>query len=91
MVPRAVAELGVGSAVIVEANPARQGSKPLGVVSEQSDISPVPEQRLNLVSGQVSIDSDSKLVAPGDLAGQARQVYANLRTALAEQARARLT
>ncbi|TMG40445.1 MAG: hypothetical protein E6H92_02795 [Chloroflexi bacterium] len=46
-------------------------------------MSPVPEQRLNLVSGQVSIDSDSKLVAPGDLAGQARQVYANLRTALA--------
>jgi enamine deaminase RidA (YjgF/YER057c/UK114 family) len=38
--------------------------------------------RMIFVSGQVSIDADNNLVAPGDLAGQARQVYANLRTAL---------
>ena len=38
-------------------------------------------QRL-FVAGQVSMDADGTLVAPGDFAGQARQVYANLRTAL---------
>ena len=38
--------------------------------------------RLVFVSGQVSIDADGKLVAPGDFASQARQVHANLRTAL---------
>src|SRR5213080_1573756 len=39
-------------------------------------------RRLVFVSGQVSMDAEGKLVAPGDFAGQARQVYANLRTAL---------
>jgi enamine deaminase RidA (YjgF/YER057c/UK114 family) len=39
-------------------------------------------RRLVFISGQVSIDVDGKLVAKDDLAGQARQVYANLRTAL---------
>ena len=39
-------------------------------------------RRLVFVSGQVSMDAQGKLVAPGDFAGQARQVYANLRTAL---------
>jgi enamine deaminase RidA (YjgF/YER057c/UK114 family) len=39
-------------------------------------------RRLIFVSGQVSMDADGNLVAPGDFAGQARQVYANLRTAL---------
>ena len=39
--------------------------------------------RMIFVSGQVAIDADGKLVAPGDLAGQAKQVYANLRAALA--------
>src|SRR5256885_2949770 len=39
-------------------------------------------RRLVFVSGQVSMDADGKLVAPGDFAGQARQVYANLRRAL---------
>src|SRR5438067_13109360 len=39
-------------------------------------------RRLVFVSGQVSIDAGGKLVAPGDFAGQARQVYANLRAAL---------
>lgn len=38
--------------------------------------------RVVFVSGQVSQDAEGKLVAPGDLAGQARQVYANLRLAL---------
>jgi enamine deaminase RidA (YjgF/YER057c/UK114 family) len=45
-------------------------------------------RRMVFVSGQVSMDAEGKLVAPGDLAGQARQVYANLRTAL-EGARAK--
>jgi enamine deaminase RidA (YjgF/YER057c/UK114 family) len=39
-------------------------------------------RRMVFVSGQVSMDAQGKLVAPGDLAGQARQVYANLRAAL---------
>ena len=39
-------------------------------------------RRMVFISGQVSMDVDGKLVAPGDVAGQARQVYANLRAAL---------
>ena len=39
-------------------------------------------RRTIFVSGQVSMDAEGKLVAAGELAGQARQVYANLRTAL---------
>ena len=39
-------------------------------------------RRMVFVSGQVSIDSEGRLVAAGDVAGQARQVYANLRAAL---------
>ncbi len=39
-------------------------------------------RRMVFVSGQVSMDAEGKLVAPGDVAGQARQVYANLRAAL---------
>ncbi len=39
-------------------------------------------RRMVFVSGQVSMDADGKLVAPGDFAGQARQVYANLHAAL---------
>ena len=39
--------------------------------------------RMVFVAGQVSIDAEGKLVAPGDFSGQVRQVFANLRTALA--------
>src|SRR4030081_3247666 len=39
-------------------------------------------RRMLFISGQVSMDAKGELVAPGDLAGQARQVYANLRAAL---------
>ena len=39
-------------------------------------------RRIVFVSGQVSMDAGGKLVAPGDFAAQARQVYANLRAAL---------
>jgi len=39
-------------------------------------------RRMVFVAGQVSIDGDGKLVAPGDFAGQVKQVFANLRTAL---------
>ena len=45
-------------------------------------------RRMVFISGQVSMDVQGTLVAPGDLAGQARQVYANLRVAL-EGARAK--
>jgi enamine deaminase RidA (YjgF/YER057c/UK114 family) len=39
-------------------------------------------RRMVFISGQVSIDADGKLVAPGNFAGQAKQVYANLHAAL---------
>jgi enamine deaminase RidA (YjgF/YER057c/UK114 family) len=39
-------------------------------------------RRMVFVAGQVSIDAGGKLVAPGDFAGQVKQVFANLRTAL---------
>jgi len=39
--------------------------------------------RLVFVAGQMSDDRDGTLVAPGDLAAQARQVFANLGRALA--------
>ena len=39
-------------------------------------------RRMVFISGQVSIDTEGRLVAAGDVAGQARQVYANLRAAL---------
>lgn len=35
------------------------------------------------VSGTVAVDSDGRLVAPGDLAGQMRAAYANIRRTLA--------
>lgn len=40
-------------------------------------------RRTVFISGQVSIDAEGKLVTPSDFAGQARQVYSNLRIALA--------
>ena len=39
-------------------------------------------QRMVFIAGQVSIDAQGELVAPGDFAGQVKQVFANLRTAL---------
>jgi enamine deaminase RidA (YjgF/YER057c/UK114 family) len=39
--------------------------------------------RLVFVAGQVADDAEGKLVAPGDLAGQARQAFANVGRALA--------
>lgn len=38
--------------------------------------------RIVFIAGQVSVDGDGQLVAPGDLAGQARQAYLNVGTAL---------
>jgi len=39
-------------------------------------------RRMVFLAGQVSIDAEGKLVAPGDFSGQVRQAFANLRTAL---------
>jgi enamine deaminase RidA (YjgF/YER057c/UK114 family) len=39
-------------------------------------------RRMVFLAGQVSIDAEGRLVAPGDFSGQVRQVFANLRTAL---------
>src|SRR3982074_2911690 len=39
-------------------------------------------RRMVFLAGQVSIDAEGKLVAPGDFAGQVKQVFANLGTAL---------
>ena len=38
--------------------------------------------KLVFVAGQVSLDAEGNLVAPGDVVGQARQAFANVRTAL---------
>jgi enamine deaminase RidA (YjgF/YER057c/UK114 family) len=38
--------------------------------------------RLVFVAGQVALDAQGTLVAPGDVVGQARQAFANLRTAI---------
>jgi len=39
-------------------------------------------RRIVFLAGQVSIDAEGKLVAPGDFAGQVNQVFANVATAL---------
>jgi enamine deaminase RidA (YjgF/YER057c/UK114 family) len=39
--------------------------------------------RLVFVAGQISVDRDGRVVWPGDLAAQTRQVFENLRAALA--------
>jgi reactive intermediate/imine deaminase len=39
--------------------------------------------RLVFVSGQVSVDAGGKIVGQGDMAAQAEQVFANLKSALA--------
>ena len=39
-------------------------------------------RRMVFLAGQVSIDADGKLVAPGDFAGQVKQAFANVATAL---------
>ena len=39
-------------------------------------------RRMVFLAGQVSIDAEGKLVAPGDFAGQVKQVFANVTTAL---------
>jgi enamine deaminase RidA (YjgF/YER057c/UK114 family) len=38
--------------------------------------------RMVFVAGQVALDREGGLVAPGDVVGQARQAFANLRTAI---------
>ena len=42
-----------------------------------------PARRPSIVAGQVAEDADGNLVGPGDLAGQARQAFANLGLVLA--------
>src|ERR1700682_989719 len=41
-------------------------------------------RRMVFIAGQVSIDAEGRLVAPGDLAGQVKQVFAKLRPLLGE-------
>lgn len=38
--------------------------------------------RLVVISGQIALDADGRLVGPGDLESQTRQVFANLQAAL---------
>ncbi len=47
-----------------------------------SHVAEVSGGKLLFVSGQVALDRDGKLVGPGDLEAQARQVFANLQAAL---------
>ncbi len=48
-----------------------------------SHVAVVSGGRLVFVSGQVSVDASGKLVGPNDLAAQTRQIFANLKAALA--------
>ncbi len=47
-----------------------------------SHVAEVSGGRLVFLSGQVALDREGKLVGPGDLEAQARQVFANLKAAL---------
>lgn len=47
-----------------------------------SHVAEVSGGRLVFISGQVALDREGKLVGPGDLEAQARQVFANLKAAL---------
>lgn len=47
-----------------------------------SHVAEVTGGRILFLSGQVPVDRSGVLVAPGDLAGQTRQVFANLKAAL---------
>ncbi len=47
-----------------------------------SHVAEVRGGRLLFVSGQVAVDTDGKVVGPGDLAAQVRQVFTNLKHAL---------
>jgi reactive intermediate/imine deaminase len=48
-----------------------------------SHVAEVSPGRLVYISGQVALDPAGELVGPGDLRAQARQVFENLRAALA--------
>ena len=47
-----------------------------------SHVAEVQGGRMVFLSGQVALDASGKLVGAGDLAAQARQVFANLKAAL---------
>lgn len=47
-----------------------------------SHVAEVSGGRIVFISGQVALDASGALVGPGDLAAQARQVFANLKAAL---------
>jgi reactive intermediate/imine deaminase len=47
-----------------------------------SHIAEVTGGRMVFISGQVALDREGQLVGPGDMAAQARQVFANLKIAL---------
>jgi reactive intermediate/imine deaminase len=48
-----------------------------------SHVAEVQRGRILYISGQVALDQDGNLVGKGDIEAQARQVFANLQTALA--------
>ena len=56
--------------------------QPEGIYQPESYVHAMRAGRTIYVAGQVSRDSNGRLVAPDDAAGQAVQVYANLGTVL---------
>lgn len=56
----------------------------LSRVTAYSQVVVATGRRMIFVAGQVSIDADGNLVARGDLAGQTKQAFVNVSTALAE-------
>jgi enamine deaminase RidA (YjgF/YER057c/UK114 family) len=54
----------------------------LPIPTGYSQIVAATGSRLVFVAGQVALDAEGRLVAPGDVVGQARQAFANLLTAI---------
>jgi len=65
--------------------PKTQRLNPVGLMKPTgyTHVVTVERGRLVFVAGQVALDKDGNVVGKGDLAAQTRQVYLNLKTALA--------
>lgn len=64
---------------------AKEFVNPRGLATPQSytQVVTAGDGKMIFISGQVAFDESGQLVGPGDLGAQTRQVYLNLKTALA--------
>ena len=56
-----------------------QGERPFGRARKYSQVVIAEGARTVYISGQAARDEEGRLVGPGDMAAQARQVFANIR------------